>query len=388
MKKNFIYLSLLRGKAKEDLEGHYSDWIQNTAQYKAMVTDGLIPASFSLPADFTPDTTIVEVSNNQFLVFDIVWGKGKNFTNLNHVIDLAKIENLFITLHDISALGNNLETIQTNYIRLIDANIPIYIPNHADNNHLSTAIKIGNYQPDYKEEHYKSLILSLSESHIKKWRGYGTETGYTQQFLDAYYLHKNFLIGDTEALLLSGLSINIFAKKWKQLENEPYKPYLHYRFPEDSPTEVGIYMLLDLDECWHEYYQKLTGYDVTGYYKLPRRCGRIPEYIKTYQHALLSKTADLSTPITADELKRLLSMEITPRQTMDLHKKFDIPLLMPEILKCYFLREKAANEKDYQKYLSDRYDSSLCEAIRKSFSKNADLSQDRASFLNNYIKNL
>ncbi len=404
--KQIIYLSVLRGKSKEALDGKYYEWITNTAQYKYMQSSGLVNKSVQLKKDYSPDTIQqVELNNGSTeLVVDVSVGKGKTYLNLENLISTANKYSgadipFYITIPDLSSLGYNANIIKANYRNILSAGIPLHIPTTVDNftaNIYSTAKADGNLLASFSLDTFLEKIEHLKDTDIKKWRGYATDTGFSQAFLDAYYLHQNFLIGDKEALLLSGLSRKTFSVKWKQLENQPYKPNLLYALSQEELSTSGdLYMLYDLDLIWHERYEKITGYKVDGYYKLPRRCGKLPSYIRTYEYAfLLDNPLSLKTstkelkPLSNEELNSILLKPISAKEMLDLRDNHDIPLLAPETFKCYVCRELEANDKCYQKHLTEGYDSKLCSAIQQALGNPDTTDEDRNSFLMNYIETI
>lgn len=281
-----------------------------------------------------------------------------------------------LCIYDLSAIGYNVEIVKRIYNSLIDNNIPLYILDMSTKDGISkysTAATNKDFKKDFEPEKYKKLIDNITENDIWKWQGRSNSTPYKQSFFDAFFLHQTYTIGDKEALLLSSMSTNTFPKKWKELDFNPYSPILSYYSTEESYASGQILHMTfeEVEEKWFARNGAYINMTIEEYRKLPRRVGLIPDVVKQYQLALVEQPINpaISTErhLSIDQLKRLVQMDITLDMIMEMKNKYGLPLILPETLKKYCLREIAAYEKKYRSYMSSRIDNHLCQLILDSY---------------------
>lgn len=397
----FAYISLTYGKSKEELNtkynGSYYNWIKRTTKYKKdwdfFRSIFMISDADDISVDYHPQNPIINPDNS--LIVEVLTGRSTSRVKLESLINLAETNinyrnNTMICIRSLSELGKTPAQIQKTYSDLLNANVGILIPDYTNEKTGISSFSTCDYSFDFISDYNKNEFIRRSRligsDFVKKRTGENSSKGFSPAFIDAYYLHQNFLIGDREALFLSDLSINVFANKWKAMENNPFEKNYCY--------DNEWYNLEDLDKYWFAKYQKiLSDCFLHDYYNLARRCIRIPTYIRIYQNFIFDSAYNIDIfhkkelgkmpPLSPMEIEAIVRSDISDDKMFLIRNHFDIPLINITTFKKYCIRELDAIYKQYkQNYL--RKNDILCESIQEFFLSSKS-QEEHDTFLSSHI---
>ncbi len=271
MEHYYSYTAIITNKSDRDIrnEGTYDSWFKTTAGYKNLVAYlNSIFYAYDLEKDYSRNG----FDSDATMFIDVMTPHNKKRRKLEKIIELAeKNPHDWFTLcvPNVSVIGNTAKEIKERYHRFAQlGNIGTLIVDYAVDGGLSE-YSLCDFSLKYRDNIKTVLekIDLLQDGDISKRTTYkGTsDTDFSENFIDAYFLFEAFQIPEDVASKIAGLSPVTFhslSDKMAQLVNLDAK---------ELPYNGEHYSYSELQQLWFD----KNGLSYEQYIDLPKRAGKV-----------------------------------------------------------------------------------------------------------------